>query len=423
MAKAGKVHDSGERAGGRIIKGLRLRSWQVPAAKAFKSLGPRDTLVLVSPRQCGKSKLLGQLLLYTAINKPKSHSILVSPVNRQNAKFFKDLRDMVANSPLVTSVNATDYEITFWNKSSVLMLSAEAGDNLRGNTVTGILIVDEACYMRDDIWGIILPFTNVSRAPVVLSSTPRFRNGYFYDCYVKAVGGRPHFASVNASDYPLSFFRTAEQVDEYRSSLPKSQFQSDILGEFITDKDGVFGDFRSCVAVPEDRKVATIGIDWSSTGADSTVLTFLNGRNQMVDIRSFSGLDPMALVDRVAELVNASDPDTVAVESNSIGAVYASALRRKMANPSALRLFTTTNASKKAIIEGLLEAFSRRTVGIMDDPELLHQLSIFGLVQLSRGNYTYAALNNGHDDCVMSLAIANRFNTRGASGDYVISII
>jgi Mrp family chromosome partitioning ATPase len=53
-------------------------------------------------------------------------------------------------------------------------------DNLRGYTVD-FLIIDEAAFISDEIFDIVLPMTNVKQAPIVIVSTPRFRTGKFYE--------------------------------------------------------------------------------------------------------------------------------------------------------------------------------------------------------------------------------------------------
>lgn len=403
------------------IKGLELKSWQVDAARTFSQLKSNDKFVILSPRQCGKSLLITQLLLYTALNKAKSVSICISPVNRQNGKLFDMMKSMVINSPLCVSANEGKMEIKFINGSTIIFLSAEAGDNIRGNTATGILVVDESVFIKDNMWAVILPFTNVSRCPIVLSSTPRHRSGYYYECYEKALSGTKHYYYLNASKYDLSYFRSEEMVEDYRKTLPLAFFKSEILGEFMDDDEGVFGDYSSCIGDPDNFDVVYAGIDWATVGTDSTQVVCFNDNKQMVKILSFNGKDPMEIVDSLALFFNScSKLRSVQVESNSIGEVYFSALRRELHNQGILKKFNTTNTSKKEIIERLVEAFNRKEIRILDNTDLKFQLNNYTVKFLSKGNYTYNNFSDSqHDDLVMSLAICcNLF--LGTKGKYVL---
>lgn len=389
------------------IQGVSLKSWQIDAAKMFMSLSKNDKMVILSPRQCGKSLMITQFLLSTAINKPKTNSICISPVNRQNAKLFDLMKSMVVKSPLVKSANESKMEIKFINGSTILFLSAESGDNIRGNTVSGILVVDEAVFIKDSMWAVILPFVNVSRAPVILSSTPRQKSGYFFNCWSKVMSHEQNYHGLNAGSYDLSWFRSEEMMEDFKRTLSPGFYKSEILGEFMDDSEGVFGDFASVTQEPDNYDVVFAGIDWSTVGTDSTQLVCWNAKHQMTHIKSFNRKDPMEVVDSLASFLN-SHPElrSVQVESNSIGEVFFSALKRKLKNPQVLKKFNTSNSSKKAIVERMVEAISKHEVTLLPNEDLRFQFMNFEVKMLPSGNYTYGnSSDNVHDDLVMASCI------------------
>lgn len=394
------------------IRGIPLKSWQIEAARIFQTLGPNDKFVILSPRQCGKSLFITQILLYTALNKPKTNSICISPVNRQNGKLFEQMKNMVIKSPFCKSANESKMEIKFANGSSILFLSAESGDNIRGNTVTGILVVDEAVFIKDTMWAVILPFVNVSRAPVILSSTPRQKSGYYYTCWQKAISKEPNYFGLNAGSYELSWFRSDEMMADFKATLSPAFYKSEILGEFMDDNEGVFGDFKSVVKIPDNYNCVYAGIDWATVGTDSTQVVCFNEQHQMTKIIGFNGKDPMDVVDKIAKLIN-THPEfrSIQVESNSIGEVYFSALKRSLSNPQILKKFTTTNTTKKEIIERFVEAISKHEVTLLPDETLHFQFMSYEVKPLQKGNYTYGNHSDKqHDDLVMATCIcANQF--------------
>jgi hypothetical protein len=73
-----------------------------------------------------------------------------------------------------------------------------------------------------------------------------------------------------------------------------------------------------------------------------------------------------------------------------------------------VKAFTTTNATKAAIVEDLALSFERRTIRIPNFPPLVGELQSFEAIQLPGGLTRYSAPAGEHDDCVISLALAVR---------------
>lgn len=136
-------------------------------------------VTVLSPRQVGKSYGLQFEIIRFSLEAP-SVIMYLCPTNNLARKCFKDLSKKLIKSGLIKSANSTTLEIEWVNGSQVLFRSAEMRDNLRGYTVD-FLIIDEAAFISDEIFDIVLPMTNVKQAPIVIVSTPRFRNGKFYE--------------------------------------------------------------------------------------------------------------------------------------------------------------------------------------------------------------------------------------------------
>src|SRR3954453_21843068 len=71
-----------------------------------------------------------------------------------------------------------------------------------------------------------------------------------------------------------------------------------------------------------------------------------------------------------------------------------------------VKAFMTTNASKALAIEALAFAFERGEIKILNEPVLIGELQAFEAKPLPSGMMRYDAPAGGHDDTVMSLAIA-----------------
>lgn len=397
----------------KVIRGLKLIGWQRDFVKAFESLLPDEKLFVVSGRQRGKSTALLQIILYVAINRPRSQSYFISPVNFQNRSRFKDLSSAIAGSLLVAKLNETNYEVRFVNGSSVTFLSAESGDNLRGNTCTrgGVLIIDECAFVKDDtITSILTPYVTVHHANIIAVSTPRQKNGWFYEGVRDAKAGVRGYKVIDVSEYDSSFFITDSQIEDYRRKYPPVKFRNEIEGLFADKGSGVFGDYQSVFKAQSTNDPVYIGIDWSTGGGDLTVVAGFNKDLEMCLLWKDNQIeDPLKRADAIADLLNLYPSiKKILVEKNSIGAVYSSYLKTKYNHPSRIEEFNTVNASKVRIIEQLVTYINQKKLTLLPDSDLDYQFGIFEHVPLTKG-YTYAAdprASNSHDDIVLATAFA-----------------
>ena len=406
------------------VRGAKLIGWQNDLVREFLSLKKDERLVIKKCRQVGCSFTFAQILFYVAINRPRSTSIYITTTNSAARKFFTDMSDFCKNSSLV-SLNSSLLEMTFWNGSIIYFKSSES--QLRGISCKrgGIMVVDECAFLKSDIWTSILPFTTVSKANTLIASTPWTKRGMYYTFYERALSGDPGYHLIDTRDYDLSYFISEEQREEYRKILSPQAFRTEIDGEFMDSTSGVFGDYQSIYAKPEDKDPVYCGIDFSvSVGGDDTVLSGFNkSKQQCLLYYDNSIADPVARAEKLADIIN-SYPSIkkVICETNSMGSTFISILRRKLKRPNILEEFTTTNSTKKDIIENLVSLIGQKEITLLDDPKQDYEFAIFQLVELKNGNYSYAAdtkVQNSRDDIVMATAFAAK-SFSGSSGTYML---
>lgn len=406
------------------VRGAKLIGWQNDLVREFLSLKKDERLVIKKCRQVGCSFTFAQILFYVAINRPRSTSIYITTTNSAARKFFTDMGEFCKESSLV-SLNSSLLEMTFWNGSIIYFKSSES--QLRGISCKrgGIMVVDECAFLKSDIWTSILPFTTVSKANTLIASTPWTKRGMYYTFYERALSGDPGYHLIDTRDYDLSYFISEDQREEYRKILSPQAFRTEIDGEFMDSTSGVFGDYQSIYAEPEDKEPVWCGIDFSvSVGGDDTVLTGFNkSKQQCLLYYDNSIADPVARAEKLADIIN-SYPSIkkVVCETNSMGSTFISILRRKLKRPNILEEFTTTNSTKKDIIENLVSLIGQKEITLLDDPKQDYEFAIFQLVELKNGNYSYAAdtkVQNSKDDIVMATAFAAKCFS-GSSGTYML---
>ena len=145
--------------------------------------------VVKSKRQVGKTTMAENILLKVAIEHNRTLSCLVEPTLDQARRVYKEMVKAIEETPIVRRKNDSLLELELINGSSIIFKSAEQRDNLRGFTVTGILVVDECAFIQDDIFDILQPTTDVHSAPILLISTPKLKQGFFYRYYSAGASG------------------------------------------------------------------------------------------------------------------------------------------------------------------------------------------------------------------------------------------
>lgn len=397
-----------------IKLGYNLFPWQKDIITGILT-NPHDIHVVKSKRQTGKSITVETILMFFAINKMNSCSIVVSPTLNQGRKLFKEIKKALCNIPIYSNSNASTLEINFTNGSSILFKSAEQDDALRGNTCSGILCMDEAVFMKDSTIFECFPFVDANKAPILMTSTPKFRTGVFYDFFKKGLEGENGFHSYDVNDYDTSALLSKERLEMYRKSMAPQIFRSEYLGEFVDAVSELFGDVeRLCGGVIHQSNNRTMGIDWSngaldkSGNPDETAIAIMNEFKELEKIDAFADKEPLEMIEYIVRQIREYSVKKVVVETNSMGAVYINLLKRKISELG-LRCqvveFYTSNESKREIIEDLQVNCQNGTIKLIKDNKLLLQMVSYVAERTPTGKVTYNA-SIGHDDEVMALALA-----------------
>lgn len=395
----------------KITSNLKLFPWQLQVTNELKTHWKGYTHVVKSKRQCGKSIMLESILLQTAINKSKSCSICLSPTLEQARKVFNDVKKVVKPTKLYSKHNDLQLLIMLRNGSTIFFKSAEQKDGLRGYTVTGIYVVDEAAFISDDVFYETLAWVNVSQAPVILCSTPKHKTGFFFKYYMLGLSNEPNIFSYNWSEFDTSALLPAEKLAEYQRNMPESQFKTEFLGEFLDNEGGVFGDFGKIISNEYNPNLnCYMGIDWGTgQGQDETAIAIFNSERQMIGLYHFSDKDETATVNYIIELMKQYKPLKCQVETNSIGSVFYGLLDKAIKGaglPVMLLRFTTTNESKERLINNFQVAMQNDNVTILDNQTLRIQMDMYEMKVNQNGKRTYNAASGYHDDCIIAMLLA-----------------
>ena len=411
-----------------------LEPWQQDLMDIYTAHTKDNIITVKSQRQIGKSTAIEILLIWISVYQ-KGISMCVSPTIAQARKVYKEVADILTGTPLVKKINSSALIITFFNDSIIYFKSSEQQNALRGYTISNVMVVDEACFVPDSvIWELLLPMTNVHHASMILTSTPKFKQGAFYDCYVRGTNGVAGYITIDWTTYDTSKFLPQDKLELYRMQLPKLAFESEYLGEFIDGDSTLFWGVKDCIGDTATIYAQPImSIDWASgNGKDYTAITLLSqdehGKIYVNDLRYFNDKSTNETIDYIMRRVKEYHPWKIVVEINSIGKVFFDALRDKVYEyvdeEAQKNIFSehidiqvkgvaTTNASKDRWVKGLSKRFEDKDIVIPENQNLLNQLSVYECKISPTGLPTYNAPSGYHDDMVMSLMIGVAEMTSG----------
>ncbi len=283
----------------------------------------------------------------------------------------------------------------------------------------GLVIVDEAALARhlEPAWNeAIRPTLTDYKGGAWFLSTPKGRN-YFWQLAQRGdnpgrwPGWKSHHAQT--ADNPNI---DADEIEAARMSLPERIFRQEYLAEFIDDGGGVFRGVMDAIWYEQPEKPTSnlvIGVDWGRYN-DFTVFTVMDAlRGIVIELDRFTGIDYAIQLARLKALYARYPGSGIVAEENSIGGPLVESLQRE---GLPVRAFQTTATSKRAIIESLALAFEQRKIGIPNCPWLINELLAYEQERLPGGMLRYGAPAGGHDDGVMSLAIA--WHAAGNAGPY-----
>jgi hypothetical protein len=381
-------------------------------------------ITLCSGRQIGKTLLAQNLFLKWAIENNNSNLMFVFPVYSQARKVYSEIEKVLGGTPLLVSSNKSNYEMGLVNGSKMIFRSAENGDSLRGYTLD-FLIIDEAAYIRDDVWNTILKPTILVRGRKVLFiSTPRGKN-WFYGQHLRGLDqDQTQYLTLAGSSFDNPYIEH-DELNEAKKTLPEDVFRQEILGEFVDSGGEVFQDIdRYCILPsfqpPQSNKKYYAGIDVGRQN-DYSVLSIFDQEGNLVYLYRERQKSWGEIVGYLAQKLGEYKA-VCQIEVNSVGDVVYEQLKQKYQD---IHPFVTTNSSKQNIIEDFIYGTNEGQIKLVSEqvsPEMYRELKSFTYDYSPKTRrITYQAAQGAHDDIVMSLCIGfNSLKNKKQAGSYFI---
>ena len=379
--------------------------------EAYNLIHKEDCRFLVArwSRQCGKT-VFAEIMMIEYLCKPNTFNAYISPTFAQGKKVFAELSQLLESTGIIRKANAQDLKMESIYGSTLKFFSMESPTSIRGNTVSGLLVMDEAAFFptqlsdgQDPYYNVIFPIIKARKPKVLVISTPNGRQGMYHDLYLKAFNGEKGYYQLTATIYDDDLI-TNEEIEELKKGYPPLAFKQEFEVEFLDNALTVFPNFETCFDGHFEKGKCWIGIDPSSVGEDNTIVSVINTNNVVRQFKVDGTLDQKYA--KIAKIVNEMNPIATYIENNSIGEVMANEIKKKLYRKSNFYTFATTNESKKQYISLLAVDIANNAIHFEEDNRLLYsELSTFTFKLTKTGNITYAARDGYHDDTVTSLGI------------------
>ena len=312
------------------------------------------------------------------------------------------------------------------------------GRGLRGKGTTRKLsrfriIVDERAFVPDEaVERALLPMLATvpqGGGQLVEISSPNGKRGGFYRHFLRGESeGAANTGTYRAVRLPShqNPLVDAAFLSEMRETMSAGAFRAEFEAEFADTSGTVFPDADIQAALCDDdygdaplwgaAYVAGVDFgrraDWTVAAICALVPAGDNGKMglRVVALLRLRGLTWAAQVERVAEVLQKWNVQTVACDQTGVGDAVTEALGehlRKARSRTTVEGFTFGHNSKAGLIDRLALLLSQNRLRFPPHPDLVGEMGHFVATPMQSGNgERLEAASGNHDDCVCALALA-----------------
>lgn len=363
--------------------------------------------IMASPRQFGKSLLGQNLLLYWLLREPNQKGAWISPIYNQSKKVFQELTNAAHN--LIKHKNKADLSITFLNGSTLIFLSAERYDSIRGFSFSH-MVIDEGAFIKEvAINEAILPTLTAIGKKCFIISTPKGKN-WFYNYYIRGNQENKTYISFKGRsvDNP---YADQDFIKQQHLSLPEDIYRQEYLAEFTDAGSEVFRGLDQVCLLDKfettSRDKCFFGID-TGLSNDFSALSIQNEAGRVLYMEKRNGENITDIANHFLSVLSRFNIIGGYVETNGIGAAMYDLIKPKQRKATG---FTTTQDSKTTIVRGMIEDIEQENIELPSKefyPDLYKEMTLYTYKLGSNGKLSFTHPNGEHDDLVDALMLSNK---------------
>lgn len=376
--------------------------------------------------------------IYHALSRERAQVLIVSPSLRQSSLMFRKVRAFLQHNLVKGEIEAESQTmIIFKNGSEIHCLPGNNPDTVRGYSPT-LLIIDEAAFVKDELYVAIEPALAATNGQMVLVSTPFGKRGRFYMACQPDSGFETYLTKSEES--PLI---TEEFLNGMRASKTELEYRQEFEGEFLEEQDTYFPrelvlsmidedlDYRDH---PESQREHYLGVDVARYGLDETTYIIAEvDKTQNVKIVFIKSTTKKPLTDvigRVKALHALWDFKGIYIDATGIGAGSADVLKAdglplkqlgsSVGDPNKHKAgiqFTLKN--KEEMYKNLKLIMEQGRISCPKHDKLIFQMCELQYEFTEAGHLKLHHPDNGHDDYPDALALAVAGLIKGSYQPYI----
>lgn len=403
---------------------------------------PAPIRTIVAGRQSGKTHAAAEDVVRIMLRRPGSQSCLLMPTYKSTKGPLKHLRRALAGALGPPGKRWRWYEVDkcfrLQNGSELYVRTADDKEGVptRGLTIDGVLWTDEAAYVpREAFEAARLTQSAVTDPLVIITTTPCGRNWVWEEFNAGASG--PQKKPLNQSfrfrttDSP---YHNPEFVRDLRAKLGPRRAAQELDAEFLGDAHAAFDPdhiaalFKAGESLTLRGEQFTIGIDLGKE-QDYTVVTLMNEWGEAWVLARFRDVEWPEQEARIVEFAQRTQfKQAIVVIALGVGGGYGgmmmSRLKPILGEARLLGVRDAIQGVRGELMELLIGDVEAERLRIQADERgliLRHELTFFEAHRQVIGGverWKYHGPegvkrddddedNEDHDDCVLSLALAN----------------
>lgn len=429
MSAAARLHAAVERA-----RGSAPVARSVPLTLAFSTFTPwwaqrlalRSSarfLLIIAGRQGGKTLAAAFEVLRRAFAHPGSYSALLAPTY------------LIADTAVLRIREVCDGLHVRWreqkkrfllpNGSRIQVFSADRKETVRGPSITGTYWTDEGAYVTEQAYGAGKPALIAGKGRTIVTTTPAGKN-WVWKAFTNTEDARIERFRFRSEDAPHT---DKEEIASQRRELSPERAAQEFDAVFVDDLLLAFPNVSRLFvrALPDrtgERDLRNVlGVDLGKD-QDWLVVTLMN---RLGEARILGRWRHVAWPRSQRELAGmARDFQALIVldvgPGGGPGGVLADYLEAE--GLSVLAIKTAVVSTKAQIVEQCRSDVQWERIRVLENEhsdQLRHELTVFqGIKRQQHGRevmvYEGPQLKDEHDDCVISLCLANWGRVHGWQG-------
>jgi hypothetical protein len=216
---------------------------------------PHSRGLLNCTRQWGKSTVIALKAVHRGLFRPESMILVVSPSERQSREFLRKAKRFVSRLKIpIRGDGDNQVSLQLPNGSRLVGIPGKE-ETVRGFSAVGLLLIDEAARVSDEMYNSVTPMLAVGDGHLWLMSTPHGKRGFYYEAWSK--GANWTRISVKATDCQRI---SKAFLEEQRKSMGDRWYRQEYGCEFVESDDQLIRDDFIDRAIRSDVK--PLQVNW-----------------------------------------------------------------------------------------------------------------------------------------------------------------